>query len=129
MTETEDNHDPLKFVAQCYRALDDKKAVDIRILDVRGKSTVTDYLLLVSGTAEPHLKALRDAIEKVTAEHQVPLVGVEESPGSGWLVVDAFDVMIHLFLPQQRAEYQLERLWKDAREIRIEDLEPQVKNS
>lgn len=117
MTVTDDNKDAIAFISACCKALDDKKAIDLRILDVRGKSPVTDYLILACGTAEPHLKALRGALETVIADLKVPLVGIDESPASGWLVVDAFDVMIHLFLPQQRAEYQLERMWKDAVEI------------
>lgn len=122
MTSTNENDEALAFISECYKALDDKKAIDMRILDVRGKSPVTDYLILASGTAEPHLRALRGALEHVIADLKVPLVGIDESPASGWLVVDAFDVMIHLFMPQQRSEYQLERLWKDAIEIQIEDL-------
>jgi ribosome-associated protein len=119
MTSPEANGELFPFITACCRALDDKKAIDMRVLDVRGKSTVTDYLILASGTSEPHLRALRGVLEQTIKEQKVPLVGIDENPTSGWLVVDAFDVMIHLFLPQQRSEYQLELLWKDAKDVNI----------
>ncbi|MBI5381389.1 MAG: ribosome silencing factor [Opitutae bacterium] len=104
------------------RALDDKKAEDLRVLDVSAQSSITDLLVLATGTSEPHLRALRVELEKVLDAAKVHIVGVNDDRGSGWTVVDAFDVMIHVFTPAMREHYQLERFWKDAVEISVPKL-------
>jgi ribosome-associated protein len=104
------------------RSLDDKKAEDLRVLDVRAQSSITDYLVLATGTSEPHLRALRIDLEKVIDGAGEPIIGMESSPGSGWTVFDAFDVMVHLFTAENRAKYRLELLWKDAIEIPVAGL-------
>jgi ribosome-associated protein len=108
---------PLDLVRMCCRVLDDKKAGEITILDVSAQSSITDYLVLGTATSEPHLRALRIELEKALDGAKVHLVGVETAQESGWLVIDAFDVMIHLFLGETRERYGLERLWRDAAEI------------
>ncbi|MBK8856206.1 MAG: ribosome silencing factor [Opitutaceae bacterium] len=113
---------PLELVKLCARALDEKKAEDLRVLDVSAQSSITDYLVLATGNSEPHLRALRVELEKVIDASGTRIVGMELAHESGWLVVDAFDVMVHLFTPEQRRKYQLERLWKDAVEISIPTL-------
>ncbi len=113
---------PLELVKLCARALDEKKAEDLRVLDVSAQSSITDYLVLATGNSEPHLRALRVELEKVIDASGTRIVGMELAQESGWLVVDAFDVMVHLFTPEQRRKYQLERLWKDAVEISIPSL-------
>ena len=106
----------------CCRALDGKKAEGLRVLDVSEHSSITDYLVIATGTSEPHLRALRDEIEKTLDEARTRVVGREAAQESGWLVVDAFDVMIHLFTQEQRDHYRLEQLWKDAEEISLQEL-------
>jgi ribosome-associated protein len=98
-------------------ALDDKKAGDIRVLRVSEQSSITDYLILASGTSDPHLRALRVELEKVLDSQKVHIVGMDTAQESGWLVIDAFDVMIHVLTPDNRDKYALENLWKDAEEI------------
>lgn len=108
---------PAEVLRIVTRALDDKKAEDLRILDVGAQSSITDYLVLATGTSEPHLRALRVELEKVLDAAKVRIVGMDTEQGSGWMVVDAFDVMIHLFTRQTRELYRLETLWKDAVEL------------
>jgi len=108
---------PSEVLRIVTRALDDKKAEDLRILDVGAQSSITDYLVLATGTSEPHLRALRVELEKVLDAAKVRIVGMDTEQGSGWMVVDAFDVMIHLFTRQTRELYRLETLWKDAVEL------------
>ena len=112
----------LALAKLCCGALDEKKAEDLRVLDVSEQSSITDYLVLATGTSEPHLRALRVELEKVLDAAKVHIVGMEVSPESGWIVVDAFDVMVHLFAPDRRAHYGLENLWKDAKEISVSKL-------
>ena len=104
------------------RALDDKKAEDLRVLDVSALSSLTDFLVLATGTSEPHLRALRVELEKVLDAAKVRIVGSDTDQGSGWLVVDGFDVMIHVFTPAMRAHYGLEKLWKDGVEVSVPKL-------
>lgn len=112
----------LELVKLCVKALDDKKAGDLRVLDVSAQSSITDFLVLATGTSEPHLRALRVELEKVIDASGTRIVGMELAQASGWLVIDAFDVMVHLFLPDVREKYQLERLWKDAVEVSVPTL-------
>lgn len=112
----------LELVKLCCRALDEKKAGDLRVLDVHAQSTITDYLVLATGTSEPHLRALRVELEKVIDASGTRIVGMDIVQESGWLVVDAFDVMVHLFTPDNRKKYKLESLWKDAVEVSVPKL-------
>lgn len=95
------------------RALDEKKAEDIRVLRVSEQSSITDYLVLATGTSEPHLRALRVELEKVLDSAKVHIVGMDTRQESGWLVIDVFDVMVHVLTPENRTRYALENLWKD----------------
>ncbi len=109
-------------VKACCRVLDDKKAGDLKIFDVSSQSSITDFLVLATATSEPHLRALRVEIEKVLDAAGTRIVGMEMAQESGWVVVDAFDVMIHLFLGPVRQHYSLERLWSDAAEVTLDDV-------
>ena len=105
----------LPLLKQVVLALEEKKAGDLRVLHVGVKSTITDYIVLATGTSEPHLRALRVELEKVLDAVKAPIAGMDEGTyGSGWTVVDAYQIMVHLFTPEQRANYALEKLWKDA---------------
>lgn len=104
------------------RALDDKKAEEIRVLKVSEHSSITDYLVVATGNSDPHLRALRVELEKVLDENKVHIVGMDTSQLSGWLVVDAFDVMIHVLTPENREKYALENLWKDAEDLALAKL-------
>ena len=107
----------LALARACHRILDDKKAGDIRILDVSAQSSITDYLIIATATSEPHLRALRVELEKVIDAARERIVGIERGQESGWEVIDAFDVMVHVFLGDVRERYGLERLWRGAAEV------------
>lgn len=114
--------DSLALVKLCCRILDEKKAGDLRVLDVGDQSSITDYLVLATGNSETHLRALRVELEKVLDAAKTHIVGIETAHESGWAVVDAFDVMVHLFTPENRVKYRLEHLWKDATEVSVPKL-------
>lgn len=117
----------LELVRLCCRVLDDKKAGDLRVLDVSAQSSITDYLVLATGTSDPHLRALRVELEKVIDATSNRIVGMETAQESGWIVIDVFDVMVHLFSAENRAKYGLENLWKDAVEVSVPALLGEVK--
>ena len=108
-----------KLLGLIVQALDDKKAEDLRVLEVGKLSSITDYLVLATGTSDPHLRALRIEVERVLDEQKAKILGVETTKASGWVVVDAFEIMVHLFTPENRDKYQMELLWKDAVEVPI----------
>lgn len=103
------------------RAIEDKKGAAIRVLDVRGKSSITDYLILASGSSNPHLKAMKTGLDEALKDAGVQLIGASREVDSGWLVVDAFDFMVHLQTEELRANYQLDQLWGDAEEVHFTD--------
>jgi ribosome-associated protein len=107
----------LALARLCQGALEEKKAGDVRVLHVGPLSSITDYLVIGTATSDPHLRALRVELEKVLDGSNSPIVGMETAQESGWTVIDAFDVMIHLFTAERRELYGLERLWKDAAEV------------
>jgi len=112
-----------ELLKKLVRALDDKKVGDLRVLKVSAKSTITDYLVLATGNSEPHLRALRIEVERVLDDAKQPIAGMEAGTyGSGWTVVDAYQIMAHLFTPEQRANYALEKLWKDAQVLSVAEL-------
>lgn len=109
----------LEVVEKCRTALDDKKADDIKVLDVRGKSPITNYFVIATANSEPHLRALAGELERTLKDLGVKSVGRDYNTSSGWVVVDAFDFMAHIFLPEQRGLYGMESLWKDAEEVKF----------
>jgi ribosome-associated protein len=111
-----------KLIKQLVQALDGKKAEDLRVLDVSELSSITDYLVLATGTSEPHLRALRIELERVLDDNKARILSVDTTKGSGWTVVDAFEVMVHLFTPENRDKYRMELLWRDASELSLNRL-------
>ena len=97
--------------------LEDKKGNDIRIFDVREQSSVTDYVILVSAISEPHAKALKINLDKMIQERGITVIGNENESSSGWMVLDAFNFMVHIQTSEMRSLYELEELWKDAVEV------------
>jgi ribosome-associated protein len=108
-----------KLLTLIVQALDDKKAEDLRVLDVSKLSSITDYLVLATGNSEPHLRALRIEVERVLDEQKARILGVDTTRSSGWTVVDAFEIMVHLFTPENRDKYRMELLWKDAVDVKL----------
>lgn len=112
----------LQLLKAVVQALDDKKAEALQVLHVGRQSSITDYLVLATATSEPHLRALRVELEKVLDSHRVRILGTDGHQGSGWTVVDAFEVMVHLFTFENRDKYRMDMLWKDAEEVAISKL-------
>jgi ribosome-associated protein len=100
-----------KLIELVVQALEDVKAVNLTVLDVQAMTSVTDRLIIVSGTSTRHVKALADSvIEKTSAAGRRPL-GVEGQREAEWVLVDLGDIVVHVMLPQVRVLYNLEKLW------------------
>ena len=92
-------------------ALEDVKAKDIVTLDVRRMTSVTDYMIVASGTSNRHVKALADAVAEKSREAGHRPTGIEGEEGSEWVLLDLQDVLVHVMLPRAREFYNLEKLW------------------
>jgi ribosome-associated protein len=92
-------------------ALDDLKAVELRVIDVRQTSAVTDFVVIASGTSDRHVKSLAGSVQRKAKEAGVVPLGVEGEHAGEWVLVDLRDVIVHVMLPRARAFYQLEKLW------------------
>ena len=92
-------------------ALEEVKAKDIVKLDVRKLTTVTDYMIVASGTSSRHVKALADAVAEKSRDAGHRPQGIEGEVGSEWVLLDLQDALVHVMLPRVREFYQLEKLW------------------
>jgi len=111
--------DSKRLALLCREYADDKKAEDIVILDVRDVSSVTDYFVIASGTSEPHLRAVVEEItDQLRERHEVRPRAVDGTLQAAWIVLDYFDVIVHVMRRDVRERYDLESLWGDAPRIR-----------
>ena len=107
--------DSKKLALLCRELADNRKAEDLVVLDVRAISSITDYFVIVSGTSEPHLRAISEEIQdQLIEEHQLRPRVVDGTLQGGWLVMDFFDVIVHIMRGDVRRRYDLESLWSDA---------------
>lgn len=91
--------------------LEDKKAENILLLDIENLASFADYFVFCSGTSDRMLESLADIVKQTAKEKFGIISQVEGNPIDGWLVVDLGDVVVHLFSPEQREYYNLEKLW------------------
>lgn len=111
--------DSKKLALLCREFADNKKAENIVILDVRELSSVTDYFVIASGTSEPHLRAIVDEItDKLRDEYEIRPRAVDGTLQTAWVVLDYFDVIVHVMRHDVRERYDLETLWGDAPRVR-----------
>ena len=102
----------------CARAAEEIQAENIRVLDLTGISSLTDFMVVCSGTSLPHLKAvMRDVGKEIIASHDVRAVNSEGNVDSRWVVLDFIDVMVHIMHAETRDLYALEDLWAAGKEI------------
>jgi ribosome-associated protein len=112
--------DSRKLALLCRELADNKKAEDIAILDVRKVSSVTDYFVIASGTSEPHLRAIVDEIrDKLRDDHDIRPKAIDGTLQTAWVVLDFFDVIVHVMRTDVRERYDLETLWGDAPRVKL----------
>jgi ribosome-associated protein len=98
-------------------ALEDIKAQDVSVIDVRDRTSVTDFMVLASGTSSRHVKSLADSVVSEAKDQGVRANNVEGDGGSDWILVDLGDVVVHVMMPATREFYDLERFWRDAPDL------------
>ena len=107
-----------KLAQLCRKLADDKKAEDIVVLDVHALSSVTDHFVLATGTSEPHLRAIASNISDTLADkHGIRPAAIDGSPMASWVVLDYFDVIVHVMRKDAREKFDLEGLWSDATRV------------
>ena len=111
--------DSKKLAQLCRDFAENKKAENIAVLDVRKLSSVTDFFVIVTGTSQPHLRAIVEEINsRLRDEHDVRPARTEGMVSGAWVVLDYFDVIVHVMHTETRARYDLEGLWGDARPLK-----------
>jgi ribosome-associated protein len=105
---------PAPLVNLALRAADDLNAKDLIALDLRGLNDATDWFVIASGTSDAHVRGIANAVLRKLEEAGAHAHHVEGLPSGRWVLLDFVDVVVHLFHPEARSFYQLERLWSDA---------------
>ena len=106
-----------ELILEVAKALDAKKAADIVVIDIAEKSSFADYFLLASGRNERQIAGLADEAEDCMAKLEMAPKSIEGKPASGWILMDYGDVIVHIFNQEMRLFYDLERIWRDGREV------------
>ena len=111
--------DSRKLAQRCRELAEDRKAEDIVVLDVRKLSSVTDYFIIATALSDPHLRAVSEEIEvSLKRDSDLPPTAIDGTANAGWVVIDYFDVMVHVMRKDVREYYDLESLWNDAPRVR-----------
>jgi ribosome-associated protein len=109
----------LEVAELAVKALDNKKAKDIRVLETKNITVLADYFIICTAGSTTQIKTLADEVDKTLKEKGEPALHTEGYRGGGWVLVDFGSVIVHLFLKDIREFYSLERLWRDAGEVDI----------
>lgn len=111
--------DSKKLALLCRDLADNKKAEDMLVMDVKDISSITDYFVIASGSSEPHLRAIADEITETLKDDYGIIPRAQDSNlQTGWLVIDFFDVIVHVMRTDVRKRYDLESLWGDAPQVK-----------
>lgn len=114
--------EPKELAREIARVLDEKKAVDIKVIETTEFTIISDFFVIASGTSNTHVKSLADELEyEIKKRFSVAPEGIE-GRATGWILLDYGSVLVHVFQKESREYYNLERLWVDARLLDISDI-------
>ena len=116
------NYTPAQMAEAAVKALDDKKAKDLKLLRTTGLTVLADYFVICTANSTTHIKTLSNEVDKVLTEMGEPPIRREGYRAGGWLLLDFGCILVHIFLQETREFYNLERLWGDAEEIPLSSL-------
>lgn len=108
---TETNFDVEQLLKVVEKSLDDSKAVDVKVIDLRGKTSMADYMVIASGTSSRHVNSVADSAIKDVKDNGVIGIEPEGMELCDWVLLDAGDIIIHIFKPEIREIYNLEGMW------------------
>ena len=112
-----------EMVKAAYAALSDKKGEDISIIDIRSVSVMADYFIIASGSNSNQVQAMVDNVEEELGKMGCTCRQVEGYQSANWILMDYKDIIVHVFSKEDRAFYDLERIWRDGKQISKEDLQ------
>jgi len=104
-------------------ACNDKKGFDIKVLDLRELTTITDYFVIVSGNSTTQVTAIADEIQKKMDEAGYEMIGIEGYREARWILLDYGSVVVHVFHKEERDFYNLEKVWADSKELVLDDIQ------
>jgi len=104
------------------KALEDKKAEDVKVIDIREISPIADFFIIADGMNQNQIQAMRDAVDEALYKADLKVRQVEGNQSSTWILMDYNDIIIHIFSKEDRLFYDLERIWKDGKEISVDEL-------
>lgn len=104
---------------EVVKAVEDKKAHNLVVLNLKGISLVADYFVICHGNSDTQVQAIAHEVRKVANDHNVPLRGLEGFDAARWVLVDLGDVVVHIFHRDEREYYNIERLWSDAKVVEL----------
>ena len=113
---------PKEVAAVAAKALDDRKGVDISLLEITDVTTIADYFLICTGTSSTHVKSLCDAVEEAMDNAGEPALRREGHRSGTWVLLDYGCLVVHVFTDEARKFYDLERLWSDAQEMDMTEI-------
>ena len=112
-----------EMVRIACKALDDKKAKDIKVIDIHEVSVIADYFVIASGDSTTQIQAMINNVEEHMHKNGYAVKRVEGNKNSTWVLMDFGDVIVHIFDKEDRLFYDLERIWRDGKQITKEDLQ------
>ncbi len=115
-------HQSKEMARIAWNALSDKKGEDIKIIDITGISVLADYFIIANGNSDSQVNALVDNVEEELHKAGYPLRQREGQAFGSWVLLDFGDIIVHVFDKENRLFYDLERIWKDGKDISAEDL-------
>lgn len=115
-------HAAKEMARLAYNALEDKKAVDIKLIDISGVSVLADYFIIASGTNRNQVQALADNVDETLHKAGYPVKQTEGYRTANWVLMDYGDIIVHVFDSENRLFYDLERIWRDGKSITLEEL-------
>ena len=104
------------------KALEDKKAEDVKVIDIREISPIADFFIIADGMNQNQIQAMRDAVDEALYKADLKVRQVEGNQSSTWILMGYNDIIIHIFSKEDRLFYDLERIWKDGKEISVDEL-------
>ncbi len=114
--------EPKDYALAIAKALDEKKAGDVTVLDVAEQTVLAEYFVIATATSNTQIKALSEACEKTMDDLGSPAHHVEGHRGGIWVLLDFSSVIVHIFMDEAREFYDLERLWADSKEVDLSDV-------
>ena len=117
-----ENNKSKEMAKLAIQALEDKKAEDIKVIDISEVSVIADYFIIANGTNRSQIQAMSDNVEEILGRAGYPLKQIEGYQNANWVLLDFNDVIIHIFDKENRLFYDLERIWRDGKLIETDSL-------